>query len=135
MHRERIRLCVVASALALAGCGGGLATDRTFPVFFDNSSVTLDQPAQDIVVRASDVAKQFPRAAVTVQGHADGATIGTGGAQLSADRADAVTASLVAHGVDASRVKRSDGGLLPDQEADVASRRVDIAIAEPIGKL
>jgi hypothetical protein len=53
MHRERIRACVIAAGLALAGCGGAEAPDRAPPVLFDNSAVTLDQPAQDVVIRAS----------------------------------------------------------------------------------
>jgi hypothetical protein len=69
MHCERMRFFVVvfASTMALAGCGGMAGPDRTFPVLFDNSSVRLDQPVQDIVVRASNVARQLPLAAVTVQ--------------------------------------------------------------------
>ncbi len=70
MHRKRMTPYVLASALTLAGCAGGVATDRTFPVFFDRDSATLDQPARDIVDRASDVARASPRAAVTVQGYA-----------------------------------------------------------------
>jgi hypothetical protein len=54
MNHERIRFCVLASAMVLAGCGGMATPDRSFPVFFDNSAGTLDQPPQDIVVRAAN---------------------------------------------------------------------------------
>jgi outer membrane protein OmpA-like peptidoglycan-associated protein len=134
MHRGRIDTYVLASALALAGCSGGVEANRTFLIFFGKDSATLDQPAQDIVVRASNVARQSSLAVVTLRGYADDATARSDGMHLSTDRADVVTASLVAHGVDASRVKRFGDGIASDRDAGVSSRRVDIAIEDPIGK-
>jgi outer membrane protein OmpA-like peptidoglycan-associated protein len=129
MYRKRMTPYVLASALTLAGCAGG--ADRTFPVFFDKDSATLDQPAQDIVARASSVARASPLAAVTVQGYADDAANSANSMHLSTDRADVVTASLVANGVDASRVRHSGNGIAPDGNAGVSSRRVDIAVDKP----
>jgi hypothetical protein len=51
MHSKRMQSYVFVSAL-LAGYRSGAATDRMFPVFFDNASVTQDEPAQYIVTRA-----------------------------------------------------------------------------------
>ncbi len=51
MRRAWIGACVIAAGLALAGCVA--APDRAPAVLFDNSAVTLDQPVQDIVIRAS----------------------------------------------------------------------------------
>jgi outer membrane protein OmpA-like peptidoglycan-associated protein len=135
MHLKRMTPYVLASALALAGCAGGVKTaDRTFPVFFDKDSATLDQPAQDIVDRASDVAKASPRAGVTVQGYAEDATTSANSMHLSTDRADVVTASLVANGVDASRVRHAGNGIASDDDTGVSNRRVDIAVETPVGK-
>jgi hypothetical protein len=59
MHSKRMQSYVFVSAL-LAGYRSGAATDRMFPVFFDNASVTQDEPAQYIVTRALNVAGLSP---------------------------------------------------------------------------
>jgi outer membrane protein OmpA-like peptidoglycan-associated protein len=136
MHHKRIKTYVILSTLTLAGCGEGVRTDRTFPVFFDNASATLDEPARDIVIGASNVARQSPLAAVTVEGYADDMT-SRADDHLSTNRANAVTASLVAHGINASRVTSIRNGIdrtSSDGEDGISGRRVDIAIQYPSGK-
>jgi outer membrane protein OmpA-like peptidoglycan-associated protein len=53
---------------------------------------------------------------------------------LSTDRADVVTASLVANGVDASGVRHAGNGISADKDTGVSNRRVDIAVETPVGK-
>jgi hypothetical protein len=133
MHSKRMQSYVFVSAL-LAGYRSGAATDRMFPVFFDNASVTQDEPAQYIVTRASNVAGLPPLAAMMVEGYADDATTRTGGVHLSTDRRDVATASLVARGSNAFQVKRFGNGNAPTGKVSVSSLRVNIAIELLIGK-
>jgi hypothetical protein len=55
MHSTRMQSRVFVSALP-AGYRSGAATDRMLPVFFDNTFVTQDVPAEHIVTRALNVA-------------------------------------------------------------------------------
>jgi hypothetical protein len=66
MHRPPTGACVIAAGLALAGCGVAATPGQT-PVLFDNGAVTLDQPAQDIVIRASNTVADWQAVMPAVQ--------------------------------------------------------------------
>jgi hypothetical protein len=65
---------------------------------------------------------------LTLAGCAGGvATTSVNSVHLSTDRADVVTAALVANGVEASRVRHADNGTAFDGDTGVSNRRFDIA--------
>jgi outer membrane protein OmpA-like peptidoglycan-associated protein len=123
-------LTSVIALAALAACTS-LANDRTYPVFFTDQSTELDAPARQVVKRAAVVARQFPRADVTVEGFADEPDNPARSATLSSARAKAVAALLVADGVARGRLKPSARGTPAGSEPGVASRRVEIDVDVP----
>ncbi len=131
MPRHLISIFAVAAIVALSACAAPTPPDRIFPVFFDDYSAVLDTPAQAVVARAATVAKQFPRAPVTVQGFADEPTDPALSARYSKARADTVAMLLIADGVSADRVQRSAKGTPPGSEPGVPSRRAEIDVDVP----
>ena len=127
----RRSLISAAALAALAGCASHAPPDRAFPVFFTDQSIELDTPARQVVQHAADVARQFPRADVTVEGFADEPHNPPLSNRISTARANAVAALLVADGVARSRLKPSAQGTPPGSEPGVASRRVEIDIDVP----
>ncbi len=131
MRRSLTSASVVAAVLALSACAAPTPPDRAFPVFFLDYSDVLDTPAQAVVARAAAVAKQFPRAPVTVQGFADEPANPDIAARHSKARADAVAALLIADGVRADRVQRFARGTPPGSEPGLPSRRAEIDVDVP----
>ena len=131
MRRSLTSASAVAAVLALSACAAPTPPDRTFPVFFLDYSDVLDAPAQDVVARAAAIAKQVPRAPVTVQGFADEPADRAVSARHSKARADAVAALLIADGVRADRIQRFARGTPPGSERGVPSRRAEIDIDVP----
>ena len=131
MHRNLTSASAVTVVLTLSACAAPTPPDRTFPIFFLDYSDVLDAPAQDVVARAATVAKQFPRAPVTVQGFADEPANPTISARHSKARADAVATLLIADGVNAGRVQRFARGTPPGSEPGLPSRRAEIDVDVP----
>ncbi len=127
----RRSLIGMTAALALSACAAPTPPDRTFPVFFTDYSDVLDGSARAVVARAAAVAKQFPRAPVTVQGLADEPANPVLSARYSKARADAVAALLIADGVGADRVQRFAKGTPPGSEPGLPSRRAEIDVDVP----
>ncbi len=131
MRRSLTSASAAAAILALSACAAPTPPDRTFPVFFLDYSDVVDAPAQDVVARAATVAKQFPRAPVTVQGFADEPADPAVSARHSKARADAVAGLLIADGVRADRIQRFARGTPPGSEPGLPSRRAEIDVDVP----
>ncbi len=122
------RLAVFAGLVALAGCASSGPPDRVFPVYFTDYSAVLDGPAIQIVTRAAQIAKQFPREPVRVSGYADSLGSTQQEIAISKSRADAVANLLVQDGVNPSRITRDAVGTPPNSQPGVERRRVEIDI-------
>ena len=116
--------------LTLGACATPALPDHSFPVFFTDNSAVIDGPAQAIVLRAANAAKQFPSLPVTVDGYADNNGTPAATIALSQARADNVAALLVSDGVPLAQIKRSAVGTPPNSQPGVESRRVVIDIGD-----
>lgn len=129
MRRPIVPALLLALPIALAGCSYFRPKAPTYVVFFDQGSVTLDEPARSAVADAARGANAAPSLPVTVSSYI-GATAATGSNEVerAQQRADAVSALLVTDGVRADRLRRVPPSPDTDTPAGVASRRVEIDV-------
>jgi outer membrane protein OmpA-like peptidoglycan-associated protein len=122
--------------VSLAACATSASepAGQRFPVFFTPMSGTLSHGADGVVNAAAAYANQYKDKAVTLEAY--GAPPGhhyVEPADIDTTRAAAVTAQLVADGVDATRIKVVAHGpvqpMVPMSKIEV--RRVDIVVGTP----
>ncbi len=122
---------IVASAAALSACKTAAPPDHSFPVFFNDFATTLGPVGVGVVNNAAAVAKQYPRAKVTVVGYADQSGSAERETALSQGRADTVSKLLVQAGIDPARITTTAGGLPPNSQPGVERRRAEIDLDLP----
>ena len=122
---------IVASVAAVSACKTAPPPDHSFPVFFNDFATTLSPTGVGVVNNAAAVAKQYPRAKVTVVGYADQSGSTERETELSQSRADTVSKLLVQAGVSASRITTTAGGLPANSQPGVERRRAEIDIDLP----
>lgn len=110
--------------------------DAKYLVFFDFDSAKVDAGGNSVLDSVTaEIAKQKIRS-VNVVGHADAAGPKSYNKRLSAKRANAVRAALVAHGVDAGLLSidsKGEDALMvptPDGVREPANRRVEITFSK-----
>jgi outer membrane protein OmpA-like peptidoglycan-associated protein len=126
-------LPLIVSLTACAALTGEPAGHR-FPVFFTPMAATLSSGADGVVSAAAEFANRYPDKAVTLEAYA--APPGhhyVEAADIDVMRASAVTAQLVADGVNETRISSIAKGavqpMVPMSKIEV--RRVDIIVGSP----
>ena len=134
-------------AMAEAAAGSGVDVSRTednqlkldipSDVSFDVGKAVIRPEMRPILSRFAETLHQNPATTVRIIGHTDSTGTPAGNAKLSIDRANAVAAYLIGHGVLASRLQASGRG----QDEPIASnanemgraqnRRVEIFVRPP----
>ncbi len=117
-------------ACALSACAPP-SPDRSYPVFFNDFSSTLDPAGTAVVNNAATVANRYPSAPVKVSGYADAFGSPDAAVKLSKARADAVATLLAQDGVAPARVTRAAVGTPPNTQPGVERRRVEIDLDLP----
>lgn len=125
----RFRLITILSVTALGACS--LWQDsQNFSVYFQSYSAAMDQQARDSVADAASYANWNHSLPVTVTGYAAAADPKLDD-RLSAKRADIVKQTLIADGVDASRITAvASGRADPKPLPRLAVQRVDIFVGK-----
>ena len=125
---SRRALLALIPVLAIAACApkaGG-----AYDIFFTDESATLTPDARALVAKAASEAKNWGAKSISVDGFAGKAGPRNTHEALSAKRAEAVAAALVADGVPPTLIHRIEGhgdaGALPD--VTVGERRVEIRL-------
>lgn len=113
----------------LAGCA--LFPREHYAVFFEPQSSDLDDSARQIIADVAHKASLRPSEAVTVSGFTDPDGSVPDNKLLAARRARAVSAMLIADGVDPARIKRHAVGGIDYAMDSVESRRVEIMLGAP----
>ncbi|HTI00748.1 MAG TPA: hypothetical protein VL752_07365 [Acidisoma sp.] len=108
-------------------------TGKRFPVFFAPMTASVDNGASGVVTAAANFAKSHPSDAITLVAY--GAPPGNHyvePADIDGERASAVTAQLVADGVDKNRIGAiAKGPVQPDVPmSKIEVRRVDIIVGD-----
>jgi outer membrane protein OmpA-like peptidoglycan-associated protein len=105
-------------------------------IFFDTGKSTL-RPESDLEIgKLEQILKENPTMVVEVSGHTDNVGSAASNQKLSADRAQAVVASLIARGIDASRMISAGYGMdrpIADnktEEGRQLNRRTEFKIIE-----
>lgn len=107
--------------------------------FFDPGQVELSADAESAIARVAARLneRRVRRRPVSVEGHSDASGTAETNARVSTERAEAVAALLVRHGVDASRIHSRGFGpsrpLVPERgrasaEVRARNRRVDVIL-------
>ena len=122
---------IVASIAGLSACATGAPPDHSFPVFFNDFATTLSPAGIGVVNNAAAVAKQYPRAKVSVVGYADQSGSAERETALSKARADTVAALLIQAGIAPTRITSTAGGLPPNSQPGVERRRAEIDLDLP----
>ena len=79
-------------------------------VYFRTGSSEIDSVSEPLLASVADIAKRCPAVRVDVSGHTDNAGAKAANQQLSEQRAKAVMAALVRHGVAATRIDAAGFG-------------------------
>jgi len=126
---SRRMLLALAPVLILAACApkaGG-----PYDIFFKDESAELTPDARALIAKAASEAKSWNAKSISVDGFAGAAGPRDTHEALSAKRAEAVAATLVADGIPPGLIHRvqghGDAGALPG--VTVGDRRVEIRIA------
>ena len=125
---SRRALLALIPVLAIAACApkaGG-----PYDIFFKDESAELTPDARALITKAAAEAKSWNAKSISIDGFAGKAGPRNTHEALSAKRAEAVAAALVADGVPPALIHRIEGhgdaGALPD--VAVGERRVEIRI-------
>ena len=106
----------------------------TGAIYFKTASAELDKASEPLLVSVADIANRCPAVKIEVTGHTDSVGSAQANRELSEQRARAVVAFLVQHGVAAARVTAAGYGdtrpVAPnDTEANRAkNRRIEFRI-------
>ena len=126
------RLFALAAMVALGACAtvqpGG---PQRFVVFFQEFSAQLDDAAKGAISASAVWAKDHPNAPVTVIGFAAPNGSPQSNIEISRLRAQVVTDTLVADGVDPARIQRKARGATDFSMNGLESRRVEISLDAP----
>lgn len=107
---------------------------KQFIVYFDTDSDKLNSGAQAVVSLILDAARKVGAKKVVLAGHTDRVGAGTYNDVLSKQRVDSVAAALIAAGLAASVVSKSEYGetrprvATPDGKAEHENRRVEVRV-------
>ncbi len=100
-----------------------VARASAFPIFFTTGSAALDDPAQQGLAQAAEIARARPRVPILIIGYSEGEPA------LARQRARAVIGELVEQGVPRARMRT----ILRNQSAvadGIVSHRVDVRVDE-----
>jgi outer membrane protein OmpA-like peptidoglycan-associated protein len=122
-----LRALFAAAAITLIALPA-LAQPPVLVVFFPDWSGAIDNAATRVIGQAADIAKQSPGSTITVTGYADNTGSSAANVYLTQLRAQRVIDGLIADGVPAQSLKLVAAG--KQEEAGIASRRVEIAISK-----
>lgn len=125
--RTNVLAMIVAGAALLPGAAA--AEPRDIIVFFTEWSAQIDQPANDVIRQAAEMASTVGAGTVTVTGFADTTGSARATALLSATRAQVVVDRLVDDGIDPLRIQVAANGGTGFMQAPLESHRVTIGIA------
>jgi outer membrane protein OmpA-like peptidoglycan-associated protein len=126
----KIRPAAATAAAPAAPAG----PPQKFVVYFDRNSANLNSAANDTIARAAALAKDS--GSVDVVGYTDSSGSPRANFNLSAKRADAVTAGLVKGGVAAPRISQASMGennpavQTADNVREDKNRRVEITVTK-----
>ncbi len=124
------RLVLGMGLLALSACAQQPPL-RSFALFFNDFSSSLDPTSAEIVAAAATAARGYPLTSVRVSGYADSAGSTQRDIDLSKARASAVALQLQQDGVDPNRIQLTAVGTPPNSQPGVERRRVEIDIGVP----
>ncbi len=128
-RRSLLPLVLLAVPAALGACSVFQARHPTFVVFFQQGSVTVDDPARAVVADAARAANAAPTLPVVVSPYiSTDATPGSDEVGRARQRAELVSQQLQADGVLANRVRITPPAPDPETPTGVASRRVEIDV-------
>jgi outer membrane protein OmpA-like peptidoglycan-associated protein len=135
--RWLVGLPLIVSLAACAAAASEPAGQR-FPVFFTPMNANLSNGADGVVAAAAEFANKYPDKKITLEAYA--APPGhhyVEAANIDTMRGAAVTAQLVADGVNGTRISSvSRGEVQPDVPmSKISVRRVDIIVGNPPGAL
>lgn len=125
--RASVLVMIVAGAALLPGMAA--AEPRDIVVFFTQWSAQIDQPANDVIRQAAEMASAVGSGMVTVTGFADTTGSARATALLSATRAQVVVDRLVDDGIDPLRIQVAANGGTSFVQAPLENHRVTIGIA------
>ena len=128
-RRPLLSLALLAVPAALGACSVFQAKRPTFLVFFQQGSVTVDDPARAVVADAARAANAAPTLPVVVSPYVS-TDAGSGEVGRAQQRAALIAQQLQTDGVLASRVRVIPPGPDPETPTGVASRRVEIDIGQ-----
>ncbi|MBV9655512.1 MAG: OmpA family protein [Acetobacteraceae bacterium] len=131
MRAAASRLALLALLVLPAACANRAETTQRFPVFFQEWSAALDQPATNTVAAAANWAQEHPNAPVTVNGYADPEGSQKANIAMSRTRAQVVADQLQRDGVARDRIRMTAQGPTDFQLSALESRRVEILIPTP----
>jgi outer membrane protein OmpA-like peptidoglycan-associated protein len=132
MRRRAIALTLpVAFLAACAADPRELVGQPPRVVFFEGESAELGEAALAVLADAARLARRHPEVPVQVRGYAGPAGGVAHNQVLSAQRAEAVAAALVARGVPRGRINVSGRGPVPFEAASIESRRVEVLVGYP----
>ncbi len=117
---------VLLGLLAACQIGG----PERFVVYFTPWKSDLDAPAQQVVARVAELARQQPGATVMIHGYASPVGTASADMKLSAQRAQTVADTLVADGVAPQRIARVAEGRINYALDTIESRRVEITLGD-----
>lgn len=123
------RLVLVGLVVAVGACARSSGPPQRFPVFFQDWSAALDDPATKTVATAAQWAKDHPSSPVQVNGYADPEGSQEANKAISRTRAQVVADQLVRNGVARDRIRVTAKGPTDFTLSSVESRRVEIEIA------
>lgn len=132
--RTTVRAMVVAASVLLPGAailrpGPAAAGTRDVVVLFTEWSARIDQPADDIIRQAAELASQVGAGTITVTGIADATGSTRAASLLSATRAQVVVDRLVDDGIDPARIRAAARGGTVLVQSALESHRVTIDIS------
>jgi outer membrane protein OmpA-like peptidoglycan-associated protein len=83
----------------------GIVTKLKGDILFPSGSPTVKGPAQDSIVKITNIVKKYPENRITIIGHTDSSGSGSVNQTLSEQRANAVRALMIQKGMPAKHVQ------------------------------